>query len=95
MTSEAITIVAHETVDHSDGEYVRGDVSTNMAEGFFSQLKRSIDGTHHAVSTEHLPRYLAQFDFLYTHRRRTDSERMRILLGSVDGRRLAYCTVTG
>ncbi len=56
---------SHETVNHSDGEYVRGDVSTNMAEGFFSQLKRSIDGTHHHVSTAHLPRYLAEFDFRY------------------------------
>lgn len=30
--------VAHETVDHEDGEYVRGDVSTNQCENFFSQL---------------------------------------------------------
>jgi hypothetical protein len=33
-----------------------------MADGF-SQLKRSIDGTHHHISKEHLPRYLAHFDF--------------------------------
>ncbi len=31
-----------------------------MAEGYFSQLKRSIDGTHHRMSTVHLYRYLAQ-----------------------------------
>ena len=41
----------------------RGDVTTNHAEGYFSQLKRSIDGTHHHVSQEHLGRYLAEFDF--------------------------------
>ena len=35
-------------------------VSTNMAEGYFSQLKRSIDGTHHHASDAHLPRYLAR-----------------------------------
>lgn len=34
-------------------------MSTNQAENFFSQLKRSIDGTHHNVSVQHLPRYLA------------------------------------
>ena len=51
----------------------RGNVSTNLAEGYFSQLKRSIDGTHHHVSTEHLQRYLTQFDFLYSHCRDTDS----------------------
>lgn len=48
----------HEYVDHSSHEYVRGKVSTNQAESFFSQFKRSLDGTHHHVSKEHLHRYL-------------------------------------
>lgn len=85
----------HETVNHFRAEYVRDDVSTNMAEGFFSQLKRSIDGTHHAVSTEHLHRYLAEFDFRYSTRKMNDSERMRLAISQVMGRRLAYCTVIG
>ena len=41
---------AHSYVDHSRSEYVRGNVSTNAAENYFSQLKRSVDGTHHHVS---------------------------------------------
>ncbi|MGI8806523.1 MAG: transposase [Acidimicrobiales bacterium] len=41
----------------------------DMAEGLFSQLKRSLDGTHHHVSVQHLPRYLAEFDFRYTTRK--------------------------
>ena len=60
-------VVKHESVDHSAGEYARGNVGTNLVEGYFSQLKRSIGGTHHRVSVQHLPRYLAQFDFLYTY----------------------------
>lgn len=36
----------HEWVDHKGGEYARGNVSTNLNEGFHSQLKRSLDGTH-------------------------------------------------
>jgi hypothetical protein len=32
-------------------------------------LKRSIDGTHHHVSREHLNRYLAEFDFRYSTRK--------------------------
>jgi hypothetical protein len=56
-------MAGHAAVDHSEGEYVRDGVSTNCAENFFSQLKRSIDGTHHHVSREHLGRYLAEFDF--------------------------------
>lgn len=83
-------LAGHQSVNHNQGEYVRGDVSTNRAEGFFGQLKRSIDGTHHHVSPRHLPRYLAQFDWLYTHCHATDSERLRTLVGNVGGRRLTY-----
>src|SRR3954447_10677619 len=87
-------VAAHEWVDHKAGEYVRGNVSTNLNEGFHSQLKRSLDGTHHHVSVEHLQRYLNQFDWLYSNRRETDSNRMRELLGNVDGRRLTYKPLT-
>jgi transposase-like protein len=83
-------VAAHEFVDHSAGEYTKGNVSTNLAEGYFSQLKRSLDGTHHHVSSVHLDRYLAQFDFLYSNCRATDTARMRRLLGQVGGRRLTY-----
>lgn len=83
-------VAAHEWDDHNAGEYARGNVGTNLAEGYFSQLKRSIDGTHHHVSVEHLPRYLAQFDFMYSHCRATDSGPTRHLLGQVGGRRLSY-----
>jgi len=80
----------HSTVDHSTGEYGRGDVSTNQAENFFSQLKRSIDGTHHHVSVQHLDRYLAEFDFRYSTRGMTDTERMALLAGKLHQRRLSY-----
>jgi transposase-like protein len=80
----------HQSVNHIMGEYVRQGVTTNHVEGYFSQLKRSIDGTHHAVSVEHLPRYLAEFDFRYSTRKLTDSDRMAKLLGQVGGRRLTY-----
>jgi transposase-like protein len=53
----------HSFVDHLAGEYVRGDLRTNQAETYASQLKRSIDGTHHHVRREHVDRYLSEFDF--------------------------------
>lgn len=81
---------SHESVNHSWGEYVRGEVSTNRLENYFSQLKRSIDGTHHHVSKEHLPRYLAEFDFRYSTCKLSDAQRMARLIGQADGRRLAY-----
>jgi transposase-like protein len=85
-----LRFASHATVDHSKGEYVKGDVTTNPAEGFFSQLKRSLDGTHHHVSREHLHRYLAEFDYRYSTRFMTDSERMARTIGQTAGRRLTY-----
>jgi transposase-like protein len=83
----------HHTVNHALGEYVRGNVTTNHAEGFFSQLKRSLDGTFHHVSETHLPSYLAEFDYRFTTRRETDAARVQRLMGRV-GRRLTYDDLT-
>lgn len=83
-------LAGHFTVDHQAGEYVNGEVSSNKAENYFSQLKRSIDGTHHHVSVEHLPRYLAEFDFRYSTRKMTDTGRMGMLVSQTAGRRLTY-----
>ena len=68
----------HETVNHGIEEYVRGDVHTNTIEGYFSILKRGINGVYHHVSPQHLKRYLAEFDFRYNERSAlnvTDAER--------------------
>ena len=81
---------SHSAVDHLAGEYVRGDASTNQAENYFSQLKRSIDGTHHHVSRAHLDRYLAEFDFRHSTHEVSDTVRMETLMGQVAGRRLMY-----
>jgi transposase-like protein len=81
---------SHGRVNHSMSEYVRDGITTNHAEGYFSQLKRSLDGTHHHVSREHLGRYLAEFDYRYTTCKMTDSARMQHLANRVAGRRLTY-----
>jgi transposase-like protein len=80
----------HVAVNHSAGNYVNHGASTNAVESYFAQLKRSIDGTHHAVSVEHLPRYLAEFDFRWSTRKLTDSQRVARLFGQTANRRLAY-----
>jgi transposase-like protein len=83
---------SHEVVNHLE-EYVRGDAHTNTAENYFSILKRGINGVYHHVSPAHLPRYLAEFDFRYNHLARdgyTDSDRTRIALSRVAGKRLRY-----
>jgi len=88
--------IAHNTVNHSADEYVdyKTGASTNRAEGFFSQLKRSIDGTHHHVSREHLHRYLAEHDFRFSTCKMSDTARMERIIDQADGRRLTYRRVT-
>lgn len=91
-------LAGHKTVNHAEDEYVRyeadGIVTSNDAENFFSQLKRSLDGTHHHVSREHLPRYLAEFDFRHSTRTLSDAERLSMLIGQIHGKRLTYKRIT-
>jgi transposase-like protein len=85
---------SHQSVNHSTGEYVRGNVTTNRAEGYFAQLKRSINGTHHHVSKEHLHRYLAEFDFRYSTCKLDDTARVQRMVTQSAGRRLSYKPLT-
>ena len=80
----------HSTVAHSHKEYVRGDVHTNTIEGYFSILKRGLIGTFHHVGSNHLHRYINEFDFRYNHRKITDSERTDVALAGIAGKRLMY-----
>lgn len=86
--------LSHETVNHSRSEYYRNGITTNQAESFFSQLKRSIDGTHHNVSKEHLQRYASEFEFRWNTRELTDPERVQALVDRASGKRLSYRPLT-
>jgi len=58
----------HGFVRHANGVYVKGIHHTNSIEGFWSQLKRSIRGTHVHVSKKHLAKYLGEFEYRYNMR---------------------------
>lgn len=58
----------HDRVSHSEHVYVSGDVHTNTIEGFWSLMKRGIDGVYHAVSAKHLQGYLNEYTWRYNHR---------------------------
>ncbi len=58
----------HETVNHSQDEYVRGNVHTNTVEGVWSLLKRSIIGAFHHVSVKHLDAYLDELEWRFSNR---------------------------
>jgi transposase-like protein len=84
---------SHETVTHSHGEYVRGDVYTNSVEGYFSIFKRGMKGIYQHCREKHLHRYLAEFDFRYNHRIRlgfNDLDRAALAVKHGTGKRLTY-----
>jgi hypothetical protein len=59
-TETGKAFASHDTVNHAAKEYGRRDkktgrhATTNTVEGFFGNTKRSLEGTHHHVSAQHL-----------------------------------------
>jgi transposase-like protein len=83
----------HESANHSAKEYVRGDVTTNTVEGYFSIFKRGMIGVYQHCSDKHLQRYLHEFDFRYSNRAKLgvdDAERAERAIKGAVGRRLTY-----
>jgi len=86
---------SHDTVNHSQDEYVRGDVTTNTVEGFYSIFKRGMKGVYQHCQEKHLHRYLSEFDFRYSNRIALgvdDVARAERALKGIVGKRLKYKT---
>lgn len=84
---------SHESVNHSDKEYARGDVTTNTVEGYYSIFKRGMKGVYQHCSEKHLHRYLAEFDFRYSNRIALgvdDQDRAEKAIKGATGKRLTY-----
>jgi transposase-like protein len=97
MTDEAQSYIKigrkfprHGVVKHARNEYVRGDNHTNTVEGFFSLLKRGINGVYHHVGRGHLGRYVDEFSFRYNARKVDDGTRTGLLMAGAEGKRLTY-----
>lgn len=58
----------HKRIEHSQKIYVNGDIHTNSIEGFWSLVKRGINGVYHAVSPKYLQSYVNEYSFRYNHR---------------------------
>lgn len=59
----------HGTVNHSQKEYVRGEVHTNTIEAFWGNVKRAVQGTYVHVSPKWLQTYLWEFEFRHNLRK--------------------------
>ena len=84
----------HEQVNHMV-EYVRGNVSTQAVENFWSCLKRTLNGTYVAVEATHMDKYLAEQCFRFNNRiNMNDGDRFVKALAQVGGKRLTWNTLT-
>lgn len=82
----------HERINHSAGEYVRGEVTTNGIESVFALLKRGLHGVYHHASPKHLHRYVGEFAFRLgdgdvSHH---TMQRLERLFSAAVGRRITY-----
>jgi transposase-like protein len=80
----------HLSVNHSRGEYAREDIHVNTAESWNALLKRSIVGSFHHVSSDHLSRYCDEVSFRWDRRKMDDTERTVAAVKGGDGKRLTY-----
>lgn len=86
----------HETIKHSMVEYVKKDnrkaykIHTNTIEGFWSQLKRGINGVYHWVSIQ---KYCNEFSFMYNTKDVADYERFNNFLLRIESKTLKYSSL--
>jgi transposase-like protein len=87
---------AHETIDHSAGEYKRGNVSTNGIESVWAVMKRGVYGVYHHVSDKHLGLYTNEFAFRLNDGNvgRQTMDRIASIVEGSTGHRLTYKALT-
>ena len=84
----------HGTVQHSRGEYVNEQISTNGIESFWAVFKRAFKGTYHHMSRKHLDRYVAEFVGKHNNRPLGSVDRMEATVKGVDKKQMRYREIT-
>ena len=80
----------HESVNHSAGQYVRGQAHTNGMESFWAMLERGFDGVYHHMSADHLHRYVNEFAGRHNSRDLDTLDMMGAVAQGMAGQRLKY-----
>ena len=75
----------HQMLNHTAGEYKRGEAHTNSIESIWALLKRQIVGTHHWVSPKHLEKYVQEMTWRLNRRDMSAERRMNSLFECVAG----------
>ena len=68
-------------INHSQA-YSADDACTNMAESFFSRLRRAEIGTHHHISGPYLAAYAAEMDWREDNRRISNGEQYLVAVNA-------------
>ena len=86
----------HDTVNHSEGEYVDGNVHTNNIEAVWAVFKRGLKGIYHHVSVEHLGRYVDEYAFRLNEGAVDNHtmDRIAAMLLGAEGKRLTFEDLT-
>ena len=84
------------SVNHTAGEYVRGNVTTNSIESVFAVMKRGVIGVYHHTSRKHLARYVDEFTFRLNdgNVKQHTMQRLGSFVDATVGRRITYGQLT-
>lgn len=81
----------HSKTNHSNKEYVRGEVHSNNIEAVWNHFKRMIVGTYHYVSPKHLQNYCFEMMLRYNTRNyKSEFDRFEYVVFRSAGRRLKF-----
>jgi transposase-like protein len=58
----------HLAINHSAGQFAKGEIHTNNIESFWSLVKRQYHGTHHHYSVKYMQRYIDEMSFRQNNR---------------------------
>ena len=80
----------HETVKHSVGQYINGQIHTNGIESHWALVKRGYVGIYHHWSPKHLHRYVDEFTGRHNDRPRDTVGQMAAIVHGLDRQRLRH-----
>lgn len=72
----------HQSVNHSDREYVRGEAHTNTIENLWGSFKRNIRGAHIHISAKYVQLYMNELCWKHNNKELTTMQRFDKLLRS-------------
>ena len=82
-----------QTVNHSKGEYKKGNATTNNIENVFGLFKRRLIGIHHKITKKHIDKYLNSFVFYFNNKNLEISDRFDVAMSMMFGKQLTYATL--